>query len=439
MFIVSHETKVRYLAIFFMIAFCLSYQNVKTQVAVNSPTLGCFEKNSFSFDPADGPKDFNFLKNVIADKRILILAEADEGDGTSIQVISQMMQFAIDSLGFKVVAFDNGNVDVNYFQNKICEADSAKNPYAYLGFSFLNSYGFDIIPFLQTRLKEKKIELFGLDFRVRLDSAVNKLIEETSDFVQFADTIIDKTFISLSNNLQFFGNRAFLDDKYAKLLLEKIDLLISSVDNSKEQNMYRAQKIIRQWMNMKYLVTWLNRRFNFANEDDDLKVTTSYLAARDSVMAENLIWMLNFLYPKEKIIVNVTAYHASRFSYKIEEFAECCKPMNVKTFGELMAGSAFKNQIYSIVFLSSGGSRGVEQTQIRKLPAPKLNSIEYLFSKTKFDYAFLDLNTSKSQCYWLNQAFFMAPFFDRYFQGNWADIFNGVVYIRNMKPNDFFR
>jgi len=154
-------------------------------------------------------------------------------------------------------------------------------------------------------------------------------------------------------------------------------------------------------------------------------------------MAENLVWMLNFLYPSEKIIINVSAYHASRFCYKIEAFTECCKPVEVKTFGELMAGTPFKDDIYSIVFVSSGGFRGVEQDEIKELPVPKRNSIEYAFSKTKFDYAFLDFKRNK--CDWLNQGIFMAPFFDRYFLANWSDIFSGIVYIRDMKPNYSFR
>jgi erythromycin esterase-like protein len=194
---------------------------------------------------------------------------------------------------------------------------------------------------------------------------------------------------------------------------------------------------MRQWTNVKYFVTWLNRRFNFSNEAEDVKVTASYLAARDSTMAENLVWMLNFLYPKERIIINVPAYHASRFCYKIEEFNECCKPAEVKTFGELMAGTPFKDDIYSIVFVSSGGFRGLEQAEAKKLPVPKRNSIEYVFSKTKFDYAFLDFKRNK--CAWLNQGTFMAPFFDRYFLANWPDIFSGIVYIRDMKPNYSFR
>jgi erythromycin esterase-like protein len=105
------------------------------------------------------------------------------------------------------------------------------------------------------------------------------------------------------------------------------------------------------------------------------------LAARDSTMAENLVWMLNFLYPSEKIIINVSAYHASRFCYKIESFTECCKPVEVKTFGELMAGTQFKNDIYSIAFISSGGFRGVEDDKVKQLPVPKETVLNMLFQK----------------------------------------------------------
>jgi len=438
MLIVCHETRVKCLFIIFLIAFILSYQNLKSQQPINSVAAECIESNSFPFDPNGDPKNFNFLKSSVGNKRIVILSEADYGDGTSYQVMSQMMQFLIDSLGFKVLAFDNSNVDINYFQNKISQTDSISAFDTHFGPNILNtSYGFNIIPFLQSRVKEKKLELFGLDFQMRLDSAVNGLLKETCNFLQCDTSVIDKTFISLLSNLRQFGYKAFLVDSYAKVLLEKMDLLIAALNKTVPQNVKEVQPIIRQWTNVKYFVTWLNRRFNFANEAEDVKVTASYLAARDSTMAENLVWMLNFLYPREKIIINVSAYHASRFCYKIEEFAECCKPVDIKTFGELMAGTPFKDDIYSIVFVSSGGFRGDEKDEIKKLPIPKRNSIEYVFSKTKFDYAFLDFK--KNKCDWLNQGIFMAPFFDRYFLANWSDIFSGIVYIRDMKPNYSFR
>ena len=438
MLIVCHETKVKCLSIILLIAFILSYQNLKSQQPINSVAVECIESNTFPFETNGDPKNFNFLKSSVGNKRIVILSEADYGDGTSYQVMSQMIEFLIDSMGFKVVAFDNSNVDINYFQDKISQTDNINAFDTYFGPNILNaSYGFNIIPFLQSRVKEKKIELFGLNFHMRLDSAVNGLLKETCNFLQCDDSVIDRTFVSLLHNLKQYGYKAFLVDSYARILLEKIDLLVAELNRTSPQNVKEVQPIIRQWTNVKYFVTWLNRRFNFTNEVEDVKVTASYLAARDSTMAENLVWMLNFLYPKEKIIINVSAYHASRFCYKIEEFNECCKPVDVKTFGELMAGTPFKDDIYSIAFVSSGGFRGVEEKEIKKLPAPKRNSIEYAFSKTKFDYAFLDFK--KNKCDWLNQGIFMAPFFDRYFLANWSDIFSGIVYIRDMKPNYSFR
>ncbi|HEU5167799.1 MAG TPA: erythromycin esterase family protein [Chitinophagaceae bacterium] len=438
MLVVSHEIQMKCLPVILLIAFSLHYQNLKSQQPVSSVAVQCIENNSFSFDPNGDPKNFNFLKSSVANKRIVILSEADCGDGTSYQVMSQMMQFLIDSLGFKVVAFDNSNVDINYFQNKIGQTDSISAFDTYFGPNILNAgYGFNIVPFLQTRIKEKKLELFGLDFQLRLDSAVNNLLKESCNFLQCDDSVMNRTFVSLLHNLNQFGNKAFLVDSYAKILSEKIDFLIAAMNKTRSQNVKEAHAMIQQWTNVKYFVTWLNRRFSFVNEAEDIKVTASYWAARDSTMAENLVWMLNFLYPREKIIINVSAYHASRFCYKIEGFSECCKPVDVKTFGELMAETPFKDDIYSIVFVSSGGFRGIEQNEMKKLPAPKKNSIEYVFSKTKFDYAFLDFK--KNKCDWLNQGIFMAPFFDRYFLANWSDIFSGIVYIRDMKPNYSFR
>ena len=178
MLIVRHEIRMKYLPVIFLIAFSLNYQTLKSQQPINSVAVECIENNSFPFDPNGDPKNFNFLKSTIANKRIVILSEADYGDGTSYQVISQMMEFLIDSLGFKVVALDNSNVDINYFQNKLSQTDSISAFDTFFGPNIFNtSYGFNIIPFLKTRIKQKKLELFGLDFQLRLDSAVNSLLK----------------------------------------------------------------------------------------------------------------------------------------------------------------------------------------------------------------------------------------------------------------------
>src|SRR6188508_964626 len=250
MLIVCHE-KVKCLSIIFLIALSLSFQNLKSQQPVSSVAVECIENNSFPFEANGDPKNFNFLKTSIANKRIVILSEADYGDGTSYQVMSQMMQFLVDTMGFKVMAFDNSNVDINYFQNKISQTDSINTFDTYFGPNILNaSYTFNIIPFLQTRIKEKKLELFGLDFQMRLDSAVNGLLKETCNFLQCDDSVIDKTFVSLLNNLKQFGYKAFLIDSYTRILSEKIDLLIAAMKKTKPQNIKEAQSIIRLWMNV---------------------------------------------------------------------------------------------------------------------------------------------------------------------------------------------
>ena len=256
MLIVCQEVRMRCPPIIFLMAFSLSCQNLNSQQPVSSVAVECIENNSFPFETNGDPKNFNFLKNSIANKRIVILSEADYGDGTSYQVMSQMMQFLIDSLGFKVLAFDNSNVDINYFQYKLSQPDSISSFDTYFGPNVLNrNYAFNLLPFLQTRIKEKKLELFGLDFQLRLDSAVNGLLKKTCDFLQCDDSVIDRTFVSLLSNLQQFGYKAFLVDSYASILLEKIDFLIAAMNKVLLQNTKEAQTIIRQWTNVKYFVT----------------------------------------------------------------------------------------------------------------------------------------------------------------------------------------
>ena len=59
--IVCHE-KVKCLPIIFLIAFGLSYQNLKSQQPVSSVAVECIENNSFPFETNGDPKNFNFLE-----------------------------------------------------------------------------------------------------------------------------------------------------------------------------------------------------------------------------------------------------------------------------------------------------------------------------------------------------------------------------------------
>jgi erythromycin esterase len=425
--------------IFFGLVF-LSYLDCISQNFKKPNVKDSICKNSFVIDINSDRNNFNFLNEILGNKKIVILAEAKHGDGTSQWIIAKMMKFLIDSLNFKVVVLENGNVDVNYFQSRLLHSENIRQGNIYLSSYFLDRKpGFDLLPFFQTRIKEKKINFFGMDFQVRVDSAIDSLLGETCTFFSCNENLIDNPFTSLLRKLPNFGYKAYLDSSSVEMLITKIDIIIDSLSNAKQTRLKQSENLIRQWMNMKYFITWLNRRFNFTNDTNDPKVTTTYYAARDSAMAENLVWMISNLYPNEKIIVNVSAYHASRSGEKVDGFTECCKAQNVKTFGELLAQTKLKDDIYSIAFISSKGHTGVTNKEISKLPSLKKNSLEYFFSKCKFNSAFFDFRLNKRKYEWLNEKFFMAPFFGRYLKGNWAEVFDGIVYINEMKPNIYFR
>jgi hypothetical protein len=61
------------------------------------------------------------------------------------------------------------------------------------------------------------------------------------------------------------------------------------------------------------------------------------------------------------------------FVIQIEGFTECCKQYKVETFGELLAETKFKDEIYSIAFVSSSGYKGFNNNELKKVPSPKKN------------------------------------------------------------------
>lgn len=163
-----------------------------------------------------------------------------------------------------------------------------------------------------------------------------------------------------------------------------------------------------------------------------LKASVPY---RDKRMAENLSWMIDNYYPNEKVIVWTANVHAAKhlneaIYKKGDDLYQQLIPL-----GQLLADKYGEDKVYSIACTSSEGStnggKGVEKISIPR------TSWDYQFAHdTKDDYAFVDFSQIRKSEYG-DKEFESTVLGYKPHRGKWYHIFDGILFIRKMKPSTF--
>ena len=72
--------------------------------------------------------DLNFLKEVLKDKRIVLLGEQTHGDGATFEAKVRLIKFLHQQLGFEVLAFESGLYDNYAMYQHVTETNYESSP-----------------------------------------------------------------------------------------------------------------------------------------------------------------------------------------------------------------------------------------------------------------------------------------------------------------------
>jgi len=156
---------------------------------------------------------------------------------------------------------------------------------------------------------------------------------------------------------------------------------------------------------------------------------------REKRMAKNLIWMINNYYPNEKVIVWTANVHASKHLNEAIYKEGDDRYQQLTPLGQLLADQYGEDNVYSIACTSTEGSTNGEQGP-EKISIPP-TSWDYQFAHdTKDDYAFVDFSQIRKSEYG-DKEFESTVLGYKPHRGKWYHIFDGILFIRKMKPSTF--
>jgi len=408
--------------IFFGILFSLFLIQAVGQTSVKTYTSDNFKQVS-SIDPVNiNYSDLISIGEAIGEANVVMLGEQDHGDAPTFLAKTRILKYLIEVKGFSVIAFESDFYSLNQGWSDLKDnKDSIK--------LFLQKNIFSnwtqckqcdpLFTYLSENIFNRKIRLTGFDNQHHgLFSQLNYYNKHLVAFLDTSDIKLmklpaKKNLSQAYNNLGISKNRQQKDSAW-KMIISLYDSLLSKAKEKYGETNFWVQEL-------KSIKTFTEQDFAYASG-----VGFKGEAIRDRQMADNLLWLIKNKYSGEKIIVWAANNHVSKKAVNNDINNE----FMIKPMGEVFTTiSSPAISTYSIGFTSLQGKARRFGEKHYNVPKSKTNSFESWANDKSFDYGFINLKNLSNR----NEEFFMmGEMYHRYANTDWANIFDGVFYIKDM-------
>jgi erythromycin esterase len=365
-----------------------------------------------SINPKDNAfADLKAIGEAIGESQIVFLGEQDHGDTRTIQAKMRLVKYLHEELGFSVLAFESDFYALNI--------SPPMNRFEHIHgiWRGCNEYD-DLKHYLNNSLDSKNpIQVSGFDCRHHSNYSKQNLMK---DF----DSIIEGANIPFGKSINYFKFKKTLQH----VLLNEYD---SEIDTSDQFLLYKYLDTIQ----VQFQITDFNSKEFWIQEMNNLKQMVKnslnydinksvFSNIRDSQMAENLLWLSNFRFKNQKIIVWAASFHIVKDIMKIENYQKYVNTFEneeLVTMGDIF-NKSFSGKTYYLGFTSYEGT--FRYGQLKK---PTKRSFESIAQAQGYDFGFINLkNVSTFKPFVMNGTCHVP------YKSDWSKNFDGIFYIREM-------
>jgi erythromycin esterase len=407
-----------------------SQESPKTEPTVKQEWKDWIKNNhhkirSLSADDLDF-SDLQFLHPLIGDRRLVQLGESSHGVSQFNQAKVRLIKFLHQEMGFDVIAFES-SIYESFFANENADSLSA------LDIMKNSIYGvwhcqeaLELFKYIkETRDTSRPLILAGFDIQISSSRGIVNRPENFEEIVAKLDPVYakevltnDKAFLAIRNTTISPEDKEKYKSFYAALtdwFDLRMDELLSIYANNP-----RIPLVMRQtsWSMIDYI--------------DKLseKGREKMMNIRDKGMAGNVFYLLNTLYPEEKIMIWAHNYH---IQYDIAEW-----DTSVRNMGSWLI-NPLRDELYTIgLFMYEGMAAYNDRKRYNIKPAYE-NSFEAIMYYTGDDYNFVDVlyqewNEGNS---WM---FEKIPFHDwgiLFRQQTFKNQLDAILFVKEVKPPDY--
>jgi erythromycin esterase len=389
-----------------------------------------------SIDPTNEDfSDLKKLKTVIGDADVVLLGEQTHGDGTTFEAKCRLVKFLHQEMNFDILAFESCFYSCDKVNKQIYSEGMDAKTALRLGTFPQWTYAkeFSSLPKYIDKVSNtnRPLEICGFDCQMSMKNA-NSIKADLLSFIAKKQLAIDSNDANLVSEI--------LDSQIIDLDRNSKKLSTDSIIKFKEAN-DRILKLLKSKDDEnKFWQQCLNTHCNFIIDGSGIikdKPISKARGLRDSLMAENFIWIKNNKYPNKKIIVWAASFHNMRRQYEVVEVMTGEKPLYTNiTFGDILNRRLNPNKIYNLGFSAAQGHWAIcFSKDSSRLSRVLENSFEDLAIKAGLDNAIVNFrqNGKNPASQWLNDPLKMRILGPSYYRSVWGRHLDGVCFTKNMK------
>lgn len=396
-----------------------------------------------SIDPSQTDfGDLEPLKEVLKDKRIVLLGEQSHGEGATFEAKVRLIKFLHEQLGFNVLSFESGLYD-NYKANELLNSNPSINPLKQSVFDIW-SESKEFVPLLEYINTQRKsstpLLVSGFDCQADNLFKENYLLD-LKELLKDSQSLTESDYQPLQEVIEGDAEFVASDAADSARFFTSAQRILKAFDTLPSKETIHAKvmhQVLISWLAMvQYEIDMMNGK--------EIKVQNP----RDLQMAKNLIF-LSTLYPNSKIICWGATYHFANqiqlhratiltktFVHRLDSLEKAHEPTDFDKLleGAVPMGKVLKNHfgdnVYSLAFSSFEGSFGMLGFPPKSLKPiePPAKSIERYLVDKNLDFAFVDYSNNRNASYFYCSALGNLPL-----EAAWPKIVDGLFFIKHSYP-----
>jgi erythromycin esterase len=392
-----------------------------------------------TIDPADDDfGDLAPLKDLIGDRRIVLLGEQSHGDGAVFHAKTRLIRFLHQEMGFDVLAFESGLYDCRRAWQAFCDGDG-QTPLtaAQLGIFGIWTGSNEVQPLIEylgsKARTPRPLELAGFDDQMTALASRRHLVDDVKGLLaNLGDKRIDAATQALFiESLESLARSEALAQRLSPFVVacEKIEQACATAGGGQDR---QATAEFRFWGQYVKSLRSLARRSELKQ---DVAASSSM---RDRQMAENLAWLATDLYSNRKIIVWAASFHLMTNPQTILHTNGTPVFPKTKTMGHELQSLLGKQECFTVGFTSFTGRAGPWFQTPRPVPQLPAGSLEDILEATGRKQLLLSLRQSGDDARWLSDKWLASPLGYGPLVADWTQVFDALIFIRTMYPSTRF-
>lgn len=388
----------------------------------------------------------NAMKKAIGSSRMVMLGEQTHGDGTSFLIKNEMVKFLHEEMGFNILAWESGTFDCRVMNDEL-KGTTPIRVVARLGLFHHWSQAEETMPILEYARASHKtknpLQITGFDIQASGEGSRNIFVDflkwfDGDKLLSSADRDVLEKLVTESEEVFKNGDDRAIGEIEVRNFKSSALLLNAAKENSDlakktwgKEHDFR----MRCLLNAVHYGDMLDAYYKYLAKEDFF---ANGFNMRERANANNLLWMANTAHKGEKIIVWAHNMHIFKgYPEHGADTGQAVTPTVVDSMGRIVA-KAMGKDLYSIGVAASGGYWSWLGGEPREFVPSEEGSLESEIAQLGVNFAFVDLRgATKIPGHPLNKPLKMRP--DRQklkipLEMSWPQGFDGLLYIREMKP-----